>query len=95
VSWKVYLLECADNTLYCGITNDIPKRLKTHNQGKGAKYTRVRLPVKLVYQHSTETKSEALKLEIKIKKMKRAEKLKLLSEEPHPQFHSQLVRLED
>jgi len=47
--WYVYLLECSDSSLYCGITNDLEKRIATHNSGKGAKYTKVRLPVKLYW----------------------------------------------
>jgi putative endonuclease len=78
MGWVVYLLECNDTTLYCGITNNLEKRIITHNQGKGAKYTRARVPVRLVYQQSVETKSEALKLEYKIKKMTKKEKLNLI-----------------
>jgi putative endonuclease len=78
MDWFVYLLECADNTLYCGITNDLDKRLKNHNLGKASKYTRVRLPVKLIYKNQVADKSEALKMEYRIKKLSRAEKLKLI-----------------
>ena len=49
MSWYVYLMRCSDDTLYCGMTDDIEKRLKAHNSGKGAKYTRARLPVELTY----------------------------------------------
>ena len=67
-NWVVYLVRCADRSLYCGITNDLGKRLDTHNLGKGAKYTRSRTPVALVGSRLTLTKSEALKLEHRIKK---------------------------
>lgn len=74
----VYILQCADKSLYCGYTNDPEKRLATHNRGKGAKYTRARLPVTLVYSQSFETKSQALKEEIRIKKLKRTQKEALI-----------------
>lgn len=75
--WFVYLLECADKTIYCGITNNLDKRIATHNAGKGAKYTKNRLPVKLIKSFEVADKSEALKLEYKIKQLSREEKLKL------------------
>ena len=71
--WVVYLVRCADKSLYCGITNDLKKRLKAHNLGKGAKYTRSRTPVALLGTRSELTKSDALKLEHRIK-MKPADK---------------------
>ena len=74
-NWVVYLLLCFDNSLYCGITNNLDKRIKTHNKGKASKYTRARLPVTLYNSFYVESKSEALKLEYKIKQMKRADKL--------------------
>lgn len=74
----VYLLECNDKTLYCGWTNDLEKRIKTHNDGKGAKYTRSRLPVTLVYFEMYETSGEAQKRECQIKKLSRKEKLTLI-----------------
>lgn len=73
-----YILKCADDTLYCGWTNDLEKRLKAHNGGKGAKYTRSRLPVTLVYSQEFDTPIEAQKREYRIKQMTRAEKLKLI-----------------
>jgi putative endonuclease len=76
-TWTCYLLQCADNTLYCGITNDLDKRLAAHNAGEGAKYTRGRSPVKLVYQEFCDDKSAALKREMQIKKMPRSDKLAL------------------
>ena len=87
-----YILRCRDGTLYTGWTNDIEKRVKAHNEGKGAKYTKARLPVKLVYSEAFETKTEAMKLEYAIKRMRREAKEKLIAkgrqkgmniEEPH------------
>ena len=72
-----YIVECNDKTLYTGYTTDVEARIKTHNSGKGAKYTRSRLPVKLVYFEEHETKSEAMSREYAIK-MTRANKLKLI-----------------
>ena len=77
MSWFVYLLECNDGTLYCGITNNLEKRINTHNKGKGAKYTKSRLPVKIFYFESLENKSDALKREYQLKKLKRKEKIEL------------------
>lgn len=74
----VYLLRCADDTLYCGWTTDLEKRLSAHNSGRGAKYTRSRLPAELVYYEEYEEKSEALRRECQIKKMSRAEKNTLI-----------------
>ena len=74
----VYILECNDGTLYTGWTNDIDKRFKAHNDGKGAKYTKVRRPLKLVYLEELETKSEALKRENEIKKMTKDKKRQLI-----------------
>ena len=77
----VYILRCADGTLYTGWTNDLAKRLQVHNEGRGAKYTRGRGPVTLVYQHSYDTKEEALREEIRIKKLTRRQKEALIKEE--------------
>jgi putative endonuclease len=76
--WQVYLLKCCDDTLYCGITNDLDARVKTHNAGKGAKYTKGRLPVEVVEISDTMTKSAALKLEISIKKLPTSRKISAL-----------------
>ena len=73
-----YILKCADNSLYCGYTNELEKRIETHNSGKGAKYTKTRLPVELIYFEEFDNKSDALKREHEIKKMKREEKIKLI-----------------
>ena len=77
-NWVCYLLRCADDTLYCGITNDLDKRLAAHNAGTAAKYTRARGPVELAYVESCCDKSAALKRERAIKKMPRAAKLALI-----------------
>lgn len=76
--YYVYIVKTKDNTLYTGYTNNLDRRISQHNSGKGAKYTRSRRPVKLVYYESYETKSEAMKREVEIKKMSRTEKLKLV-----------------
>ncbi len=73
-----YLLECADGTLYCGYTNDLERRVRTHNEGKGAKYTRSRLPVKVVYYETFQDKSEAMRREAQIKQMTREQKRALI-----------------
>ena len=75
----VYILKCADDTLYTGWTTDLENRINTHNSGNGAKYTRSRLPVEMVYCEECADKSYALKREHEIKKMSRAEKLQLIS----------------
>lgn len=74
-----YILTCADGTLYCGWTNDLDKRLKAHNSGQGAKYTKSRRPVVLSYYEVFETKSEAMKREWAIKRMRRREKMELVA----------------
>ena len=77
MAWIVYILECADKTLYTGITNDMAARLEKHERGTGAKYTRGRGPHKIVYQEHHRTKGRALKREAGIKSLGRNEKLKL------------------
>jgi putative endonuclease len=74
-TWKVYLVKCADNSLYCGIAKDVAERVEKHNAGKGAKYTRSRLPANLAAVSSEMSKSEALKLEAHIKKQPADEKV--------------------
>ena len=76
--YYVYILKCCDGTLYCGYTNDVEKRFETHQSGKGAKYTRGRLPLELVYTEEFETKSEAMKRECEIKKMNREKKMEII-----------------
>lgn len=73
-----YIVRCSDGTLYTGWTNDLKKRLEMHNSGKGAKYTKVRRPVELVYYEAFETKEEAMSREWHIKRLSRSEKLKLI-----------------
>jgi putative endonuclease len=76
----VYILQCADDTLYVGWTNDLDKRIHSHNNSKsGAHYTKIRRPVKLVYSETFKTPSEARKREIEIKSWKREKKLELIS----------------
>ena len=72
--WYLYILRCKDNTLYTGITTDVEKRLEAHRSGKGAKYTRGRAPLELVYQESCGSHSNALKREAEIKKLSRQAK---------------------
>jgi putative endonuclease len=74
----IYILLCSDNTLYTGWTNDLESRVATHNLGAGAKYTKMRLPVRLVYSETFSTKSEALKRAFQIKKLSRQKKLELI-----------------
>jgi putative endonuclease len=73
--WVVYLIHCADRSLYCGITNDLKKRLTEHDAGKGAKYTRSRRPVELVAVSPKMSKSDALKFEYRIKKLPSGRKI--------------------
>lgn len=77
-SWLCYILRCADDTLYCGITNDLDKRLAAHNAGTAAKYTRSRGPVQLVFVEECADRSTASKREMAIKQLSRAEKLALI-----------------
>ena len=74
----VYILRCNDDSLYTGWTNNLEKRIKAHSDGKGAKYTRARVPVELVYFEVFEDKIEAMKREFAIKQLKRKEKLELI-----------------
>jgi len=79
MSYFVYILECSDNSLYTGITTDIEKRLNEHNTStKGAKYTKARRPVKLIYQEPAQDRSTASKREYAIKKLTRTKKLQLI-----------------
>lgn len=73
-----YILKCADGSLYTGWTTNLERRVKEHNEGKGAKYTRGRVPVELVYHEEFATKEEAMSREYAIKRLSRAEKLKLV-----------------
>lgn len=78
VSAYVYLLRCRDGSLYCGWTDDLERRVAAHNAGKGARYTRSRLPVRLVWSEAVEDRSAALRRELAIKRLSRGEKLALL-----------------
>ncbi len=76
--WELYIIECKDGSFYTGITIDVKRRLTLHETGKGAKYTRGRAPLKLVYRKSFKSKSAALVREAKIKSMTKAEKVELV-----------------
>jgi putative endonuclease len=78
MTWTAYILKCADGTLYTGITNDLEGRLAAHEGGTGAKYTRGRGPFRVVFTESHPTRSAASKRELEIKRMPRAEKMRLL-----------------
>lgn len=82
----VYILRCGDDSLYTGWTNNLEKRVNLHSKGKGAKYTKARLPVELVYFEEFEDKIEAMKREYEIKQLKRKEKLELIK-------NSKLIRV--
>lgn len=73
-----YVLECADGSYYAGYTNNIEKRVHTHNEGKGAKYTRARRPVALCYYEEYETKTEAMQAEYRFKQLRRQEKERIV-----------------
>ncbi|MBE3101022.1 MAG: GIY-YIG nuclease family protein [Firmicutes bacterium] len=78
--WVVYLVRCKDGSLYCGVTNNLEKRIATHNSGKGAKYTSPRLPVVLVVASETMSRSAALKLEYQVKQQRRDLKVAYLKQ---------------
>ncbi len=77
--WFVYVLLCEGNSLYCGATNDLKKRFSDHKNGKGGRYTRSHKPLKLIYQETFNTQSEALKRERQIKGWTRDEKIRILN----------------
>ena len=81
-TWTVYLVRCRDGSLYTGITTDLDRRLAAHNAGTASRYTRSRLPVKLVHEETGFSHGTALKREAAIKRLSRAEKLGLLAERP-------------
>lgn len=84
MKWIVYILECADNSLYTGITNDLERRLEEHRTGRGAKYTKHRRPLTMRYSEYQDTKGAALKREAAIKSLDRSAKLALISTQyPH------------
>ena len=78
--WYVYVLQCSDNSLYCGITTDVERRVSEHQSGIGAKYTRAKLPIKLLVFWTEENRSDATKAEIAFKKLKRKKKLQVIQE---------------
>ena len=78
--YYVYIVNCNDNTFYCGYSNNVEKRVDVHNKSLGAKYTKTRLPVKLIYTECFDSKSEAMKREYQIKQLTRQQKLKLIRE---------------
>ena len=82
-NWSVYILRCSDGTLYTGVTNNIQRRLKMHNDGKGARYTRTRGPAVLVYQENSMTRPQALVRECAIKAMPKVKKEKLVHKDRH------------
>lgn len=77
----VYIVKCSDGSLYTGWTNNLTKRIETHNEGKGAKYTKTRLPVELVYSEKCESKEAAMSREWHIKRMTRKQKLEMIERE--------------
>jgi len=77
--YSVYIVKCNDGSLYTGISNNVAKRISTHNKGKGAKYTRARLPVILMWTNEVGTRSDALKEEYRIKKLSRQNKFKIFN----------------
>ncbi len=81
MSWFVYILRCADDTLYTGITTDCARRVVQHNSGKGAKYTRNRTPVTLIYNETSDSRSSASVREYEIKRLTRKQKLALIAEQ--------------
>ena len=78
--WCLYLLRCGDGSLYCGVTNDLPRRLAAHREGKGARYTRGRGPLRVVYQEACADRPAALRREHAVKRLTREAKLRLVSD---------------
>ncbi len=83
MAWTVYILQCADKTLYTGITNNLEERLRKHAQGTGAKYTKGRGPFKLLFAEAHKNRGNALRREAHIKSVPKSEKLKLIAAENH------------
>ena len=90
--WTVYILECGDGTLYTGITDDLERRLKAHAEGRGAKYTRGRAPLKLRYREAAPDKSAALKREYAIKQMTRWENFGFFRTPSFQDWPSSIIR---
>ena len=78
--WFVYILGCSDQSLYTGITNNLERRFKTHSEGKGARYTRTRLPLEMVYQETCKNRTEALIRECAVKALPKAKKINLIEQ---------------
>ena len=92
MSWFVYIVRCSDNSLYCGTTTDLDRRVAAHDSGMGARYTRSRLPVQLVWYLRTTSKSEAFKEEFRIKRLQKAQKQLLVASHPNGELeYSNLV----
>lgn len=87
MKWVVYILECSDNSLYTGITNDLERRLEEHRAGRGAKYTKHRSPLRVRYTEYRGSKSAALTREAAIKSLARSEKLALIATQPATKLH--------
>lgn len=81
-SWFIYIVECNDGSLYTGIAKDVAARISVHNKGRGAKYTRARLPVQLVFQESADNQGDALRREYEIKQLTASSKRQLISKNP-------------
>jgi predicted GIY-YIG superfamily endonuclease len=79
-AWVLYILKCRDNTLYTGITNDVSRRVEQHNHGTASRYTRSRLPVKLIFSEPCRNRSQALKKEYGVKQLSRKEKIEYISD---------------
>ena len=82
MAWHVYIIECSDGSLYTGITNDLDKRITAHNDGRGAKYTKSRRPVRLRYSEPAADRTHASQREYAIKSLRKAEKMRLITPEP-------------
>jgi putative endonuclease len=87
MKWVVYILECSDNSLYTGITNDLERRLEEHRTGRGAKYTKHRSPLRVRYTEYRGSKSAALTREAAIKSLARSKKLALIAAQPETELH--------
>jgi putative endonuclease len=82
MAWHVYIIECSDGTLYTGITNDLDRRITAHNDGRGAKYTKSRRPVRLRFSEPAADRKNASQREYAIKSLRKAEKMRLITPEP-------------
>jgi putative endonuclease len=90
MKWIVYILECSDNSLYTGITNEMERRLEEHGTGRGAKYTKHRKPLRVRYTEYQASKSAALKREAAIKSLDRSEKLALIARRPLTEYRDNI-----